>query len=147
MSDGIEELDYKLRGKAWNVYWLLLRSGREMSVREIEKALHFSSPSIAFHHLEQLCQLGLVEKQKIGGNYKLVSEVKIGVLRHFVKLGRLIFPRYFFYAVFSSSFYIAYLTLLMKIVTTESLFVIAFGAIISIIFWYEAIRFWRLKPF
>lgn len=147
MSDGIEELDYKLRGKAWNVYWLLLRSGREMSVREIEKALHFSSPSIAFHHLEQLCQLGLVEKQKIGGNYKLVSEVKIGVLRHFVKLGRLIFPRYFFYAVFSSSFYIAYLTLLMKTVTTESLFVIAFGAIISIIFWYEALRFWRLKPF
>ena len=147
MSDGIEELDYKLRGKAWNVYWLLLRSGREMSVREIEKALHFSSPSIAFHHLEQLCQLGLVEKQKIGGNYKLVSEVKIGVLRHFVKLGRLIFPRYFFYAVFSSSFYIAYLTLLMKTLTTESLFVIAFGAIISIIFWYEALRFWRLKPF
>ena len=147
LSDGIEELDYKLRGKAWNVYWLLLRSGREMSVREIEKALHFSSPSIAFHHLEQLCQLGLVEKQKIGGNYKLVSEVKIGVLRHFVKLGRLIFPRYFFYAVFSSSFYIAYLTLLMKTLTTESLFVIAFGAIISIIFWYEALRFWRLKPF
>ena len=147
LSDGIEELDYKLRGKAWNVYWLLLRSGREMSVREIEKALHFSSPSIAFHHLEQLCQLGLVEKQKIGGNYKLVSEVKIGVLRHFVKLGRLIFPRYFFYAIFSSSFYIAYLTLLMKTITAESLFIIAFGAIISIIFWYEAIRFWRLKPF
>jgi predicted DNA-binding transcriptional regulator len=147
LPDEIEELDYKLRGKAWNVYWLLLRSGREMSVREIEKTLHFSSPSIAFHHLEQLCQLGLVEKQKIGGNYKLVSEVKIGVLRHFVKLGRLIFPRYFFYAIFSSSFYIAYLTLLMKTITAESLFIIAFGAIISIIFWYEAIRFWRLKPF
>jgi predicted DNA-binding transcriptional regulator len=147
LSDEIEELDYKLRGKAWKVYWLLLRSGRELSVREIEKKLRFSSPSIAHHHLEQLCQLGLVEKQKIGGNYKLVSEVKIGVLRHFVKLGRLIFPRYFFYAVFSSSFYIAYLTLLLKIVTTESLFVIAFGAITSIIFWYEAFRFWRLKPF
>ena len=141
------DFEYKLRGKAWKVYWLLLRSGREMSVREIEKALHFSSPSVAFHHLEQLCQLGLVEKQKTGGNYCLVSEVKIGVLRHFVKLGRLMFPRYFFYAVFSSAFYIAYLTLLMKNITSESLFVISFGAIISIIFWYEAIRFWRLKPF
>ena len=99
--DDETEFDYKLRGKAWKVYWLLLRTGHEMSVREIEKALHFSSPSIAHHHLEQLCQLGLVEKQKIGGNYKLVSEVKIGVLRHFVKLGRLMFPRYFFYAIFS----------------------------------------------
>jgi hypothetical protein len=142
-----EELDYKLRGKAWKVYWLLLRTGREMSVREIEKALHFSSPSIAFHHLEQLCQLGLVEKQPIGGNYHLVGEVKIGVLRHFVKLGRLMFPRYFFYAIFSSAFYIAYLTILMKNITTESLFVISFGLIISVIFWYEALRFWRLKPF
>jgi len=147
MRDDEEDFDYKLKGKAWKVYWLLLRSGHEMSVREIEKALHFSSPSIAFHHLEQLCQLGLVEKQKIGGNYHLVSEVKIGVLRHFVKLGRLMFPRYFFYAVFSSAFYIAYLTILMKTITTESLFVISFGAIISLIFWYEAIRFWRLKPF
>lgn len=142
-----EELDYKLRGKAWKVYWLLLRTGREMSVREIEKALHFSSPSVAFHHLEQLCQLGLVEKQQIGGNYHLVSEVKIGVLRHFIKLGRLMFPRYFFYAIFSSVFYIAYLTILMKNITTESLFVISFGLIICVIFWYEAFRFWRLKPF
>jgi len=141
------EFDYRLKGKAWKVYWLLLRTGREMSVREIEKALHFSSPSIANHHLEQLCQLGLVEKQKVGGNYRLVSEVKIGVLRHFVKLGRLMFPRYFFYAVFSSAFYIAYLTLLTKNITTESLFIISFGAIVSIIFWYEALRFWRLKPF
>ena len=147
LKDDETEFDYKLRGKAWKVYWLLLRTGHEMSVREIEKALHFSSPSIAHHHLEQLCQLGLVEKQKIGGNYKLVSKVKIGVLRHFVKLGRLMFPRYFFYAVFSSAFYIAYLTILIKTITTESLFIISFGAIVSIIFWYEALRFWRLKPF
>ena len=146
-EDDEAEFDYKLRGKAWKVYWLLLRSGREMSVREVEKALHFSSPSVAHHHLEQLCQLGLVEKQRAGGNYRLVGEVKIGVLRHFVKLGRLMFPRYFFYAVFSSAFYIAYLTLLMKSITTESLFIISFGAIVSIVFWYEALRFWRLKPF
>ena len=141
------EFDYKLRGKAWKVYWLLLKNGRPMSVREVERALRFSSPSVANHHLEQLRQLGLVERQKIGGNYTLVSEVKIGVLRHFVKLGRLMFPRYFFYALFSSVFYIAYLTILLQDITRENLFIISFGAIVTIIFWYEAIRFWRLKPF
>ena len=141
------ELDYMLRGKAWNVYWLLLKNGNSMSVREVTKALHFSSPSVANHHLEQLCQIGLVEREDIGGNYTLVSEVKIGVLRHFVKFGRLMFPRYFFYALFSSAFYITYLTLFLETFTRESLFVIAFGAIISVILWYEAIRFWRLKPF
>ena len=141
------EFDYKLRGKAWKVYWLLLKSGRPMSVREVEKALRFSSPSVAHHHLEQLRQLGLVQRQKFGGEYTLVSEVKIGVLRHFVKLGRLMFPRYFFYAIFSSAFYIAYITILMQSFTRENLFIISFGAIVTIIFWYEALRFWRLKPF
>ncbi len=141
------ELDYKLRGKAWRVYWLLLKSGRPMSVREVERTLRFSSPSVAHHHLEQLRQLGLVQKQEIGGEYGLVSEVKIGVLRHFVKLGRLIFPRYFFYAIFSSLFYIAYLTILLQGFTRENLFIISFGAIVTIIFWYEALRFWRLRPY
>ncbi|KON31433.1 hypothetical protein AC477_04150 [miscellaneous Crenarchaeota group-1 archaeon SG8-32-1] len=147
MQENEIEFDYKLRGKAWNVYWLLLKNGHPMSVREVEKALRFSSPSVAQHHLEQLRQIGLVQKENVGGNYSLVSEVKIGVLRHFIKLGRLVFPRYFFYALFSSAFYITYLTMFLENFTRENLFIISFGAIVSVIFWYEAIRVWRLKPF
>lgn len=141
------DLEYALRGKAWKVYWLLLKNGRPMSVREVQKALHFSSPSVAQHHLEQLRELGLVQKQDVGGHYTLVSEVKIGVLRHFVKLGRILFPRYFFYAVFSTSFYLIYLLLLMQGFARENLFIIVFGALVSAIFWYEAIRIWSLRPF
>jgi predicted DNA-binding transcriptional regulator len=141
------KLEYALRGKAWKVYWLLLKNGRPMSVREVQKALHFSSPSVAQHHLEQLREMGLVQKQDVGGHYYLVSEVKIGVLRHFVKLGRLLFPRYLFYAVFSTTFYMTYLILSMPNFTRESLFLIVFGAIVSVIFWYETIRVWALKPF
>jgi len=136
-----DKLEYALRGKAWKVYWLLLlKNGRPMSVREVQKALHFSSPSVAQHHLEQLKEMGLVQKQDVGGHYYLVSEVKIGVLRHFVKLGRLLFPRYLFYAVFSTTFYTTYLILSMPNFTRESLFLIVFGAIVSAIFWYETIR-------
>jgi len=141
------KLEYMLRGKAWKVYWLLLKSGHPMSVREVQRALHFSSPSIAQHHLEQLCELGLVEKQEVGGCYALVSEVKIGVLKHFLKVGRVLFPKYFFYAVFSTTCYIIYLATLMQGLTRESLFIILFGAIVSAIFWYEAIKMWLLKPF
>ncbi|MCK4633329.1 ArsR family transcriptional regulator [Candidatus Bathyarchaeota archaeon] len=141
------KLDYALRGKAWKVYWLLLKNGRSMSVREVQRALHFSSPSVANHHLEQLRELGLVEKQDIGGHYFLVSQVKIGVLRHFVKLGKLLFPRYFFYAVFSTVFFTIYLLFLMQGFTRENLFIVMFGVIVSAIFWYEAIRIWSLRPF
>ena len=118
-----------------------------MSVRDVQKALGFSSPSVALHHLEQLRQLGLVEKNEPDGQYSLVSEVKIGVLRHFVKLGRLLFPKYFFYAVFSTTLYAMFFVLFMPDFSRESLFIAVFGGIVVVIFWYEAIRMWSLRPF
>ena len=146
---GVEEtkLDYALRGKAWKVYWLLLKTGQPVSVREVQRALHFSSPSVANHHLEQLRELGLVQKQDIGGHYVLVGEVKIGVLRHYVKLGKLLFPRFFFYAFFSTLFYAAYLLFTGIGFARENLFLMVFGAIVCAIFWYEAYRVWTMRPF
>ena len=141
------DIEYALRGKAWKVYWYLLKNGKPVSVREVQRALHFSSPSIANHHLEQLRELGLVQKQEVGGHYVLVSEVKIGVVRHFVKLGKLLFPRYFFYALFSTVFYVAYLLVLFDGFTRDNLFIVSFGAIVCAIFWYEAYRVWGMRPF
>jgi DNA-binding transcriptional ArsR family regulator len=141
------ELEYSLRGKAWKVYWFLLKNGNPVGVREVQRVLHFSSPSIAFHHLEQLRELGLVQKQDVGGRYVLVSEVKIGVLRHYVKLGKLLFPRFFFYALFSTVFYLAYLLVLVHSFTHDNLFIISFGSIVCAIFWYEAYRVWEMRPF
>ena len=146
--DNETKLEYELRGKAWKVYWFLLKTGSPLSVREVQRALHFSSPSVAHHHLEQLRDLGLVQKQDIGGHYVLVGEVKIGVLRHYVKLGKLLFPRYFFYAVFSTVFYAAYLMFLTQdLFIRENLFIAVFGAIVCAIFWYEAYRVWTMRPF
>lgn len=111
-----------------------------MSVREVQRSLNFSSPSVAQHHLEQLCDIGLVRKQETGGQYVLVNEVKIGVLRHFVKLGKLLFPRYFFYAVFFTASYLIYLLFFFQEFTNESLFMMMFGVIVIAVIWYEAVR-------
>lgn len=146
-ENGGTELEYALRGKAWKVYWYLLKNGNPVGVREVQRALHFSSPSIAHHHLEQLRELGLVQKQDVGGAYSLVGEVKIGVLRHYVKLGKLLFPRFFFYALFSSLFYVFYLALMVHGFTRDNLFIISFGAIVCAVFWYEAYRVWGMRPF
>jgi hypothetical protein len=146
-SEQENDLEYALRGKAWKVYWLLLKTGCPQSVREVQRALHFSSPSVAHHHLEQLAQLGLVGKEELGGHYFLVNEVKIGVLRHYVKLGKLLFPRYFFYALFSTTFYVAFLIFLLNGFGRENLFIICFGAVVCAVFWYEAFRVWALRPY
>jgi DNA-binding transcriptional ArsR family regulator len=141
------DLEYALKGKAWKVYWYLLKNGAPVSVREVQRALHFSSPSIANHHLEQLRDLGLVQKQEVGGHYVLVSEVKIGVLKHYVKLGKLLFPRFFFYALFSTVFYVAYALFLIQVFNRDNLFILLFGGIVCGIFWYEAYRVWGMRPF
>jgi hypothetical protein len=141
------ELEYALRGKAWKVYWYLLKTGEPQSARSVQKALRFSSPSVANHHLEQLRTLGLVEKQDIGGQYFLTNEVKIGVFRHYVKLGKLLFPRYFFYAVFTTTFYVAYLLLFSQSLMHDNLFAVSFGAIACVIFWYEALLVWSMRPY
>jgi DNA-binding transcriptional ArsR family regulator len=146
-ADDGTELEYALRGKAWKVYWFLLKKGNPVGVREVQRSLHFSSPSIAFHHLEQLRELGLVEKQEVGGHYVLVGEVKIGVLKHYVKLGKLLFPRYFFYALFSTLFFGLYLAFMVHSLSRDNVFIILFGAIVSGIFWYEAYRVWGMRPF
>ncbi len=148
MASGVNgDFEYALRGKDWNVYWLLLKNGRPMSVREVQKALHFSSPSVAQHHLEQLRQIGLTEKLDIGGSYRLTEEVKIGVLRHFVMLGRTLFPRYFFYAVFSTVSMAVYLLFFIESFNRAAMFITFSSVVISFILWYEAFRVWSRKPF
>jgi DNA-binding transcriptional ArsR family regulator len=147
MQEEENQLEYALRGKAWKVYWHLLKTGEPQSVREVQRALRFSSPSVANHHLEQLRELGLVQKQDVGGHYFLVGEVKIGVFKHYVKLGKVLFPRYFFYAAFSTTFFVAYLLLFLQGLTRDSMFAIIFGIFICVIFWYEAIRVWSMRPY
>ncbi|MEM3629743.1 MAG: hypothetical protein QXE06_10310, partial [Candidatus Bathyarchaeia archaeon] len=60
-------LESTLKGKTLLVYWYILQQpSRTVGVREVQKALKFSSPSIAVHHLEKLEDLGLISKKPTG---------------------------------------------------------------------------------
>lgn len=88
-----------------------------------------------------------MQKDDANGRYSLVGEVKIGVLRHYVKLGKLLFPRFFFYALFSTAFFALYMAILFTGFTRDNLFILSFGAIVCAVFWYEAYRVWSMRPF
>ena len=144
-----KEIDLELRGRTWHVYWYMLSKGpeQEVTVREMQRALAFKSPSIANHHLERLRDLGLVTRTSDGG-YVLVGEVKLGVLRHFVRLGRILVPRFIFYASFTTMLTLLYCMFLPRAGDLfASSFVITMGVFSSAAFWYEVYRFWRLKPY
>jgi len=140
-------LESALKGKTLLVYWYLLQQPtHEVGVREVQRALSFSSPSIAVHHLEKLQDLGLISK-KGTGKYALESEVKVGILRFFTRMGRFLVPRYLFYSVLFSTMLTAYFTLTILGQITPSFYTLMFGLIATIIFWVETFRLWRAKPF
>lgn len=139
-------LESELKGKTLLVYWYLIQqSSHAAGAREIQRALRFSSPSIAVHHLEKLQDLGLVEKRGTG-EYLLAEEVKVGILRFFMRMGRFVVPRYLFYSILLSTMLITYLVLCVISQVIPSFYAIVFGAIGSFLFWFETIRLWRAKP-
>jgi hypothetical protein len=139
-------LESELKGKTLLVYWYLIQQPTHtVGIREVQRALDFSSPSIAVHHLEKLQNLGLVTK-KGTGEYVLEEEVKIGILKFFMRMGRFIVPRYLFYSVLFSTMLIAYLALCFLGEVFPSLYAIIFGLSASIVFWFETVKSWRAKP-
>ena len=140
-------LESALKGKTLLIYWYLLQQPTHtVGVRQVQRALGFSSPSIAVHHLGKLEDLGLVRK-KGTGEFVLEEEVKVGILRFFTHMGRFLVPRYLFYSVLFSTMLTAYLILCTLSQIIPSFYVVMFGSIASLVFWIETVRLWRAKPF
>lgn len=138
-----DRVDYELRGKTLEVYLYLLRYGKAVGVREIQKELGFSSPSVAFHHLDKLVGLGIVEKDQYE-RYVLAKKVDSGILHSFVSIGGLTLPRLAFYGAFFTTIAAAYLLIDWNVLNLYAAIGTLGGAFA---FWYEAWRVWKRKPF
>jgi DNA-binding transcriptional ArsR family regulator len=146
-QDSDTVLESVLKGKTLQVYWYIVsQSSQSVGVRQVQRALSFSSPSIAVHHLEKLQDLGLVHKSGTG-EYLLEREVKVGILKFFTRMGRFLVPRYLFYSVFFSTMLSAYLILCIATQLTPNFYTVTFGALAMLIFWVETVRQWKERPF
>jgi SOS-response transcriptional repressor LexA len=128
------------------VYLYLLKHGQG-GVREIQRALNFSSAALAQYHLNKLESLGVAKSDN--GNYSVNKDIAVDVLQSFTKVGTLIIPRFVFYAV---SFSIMAGFLLFKIITGSPNAVIYEATIYAMviaavaIFWCETLMAWRHLP-
>jgi len=140
-----EVIESELKGKTLLVYMYILRADKHsVGVREVQRALGFSSPSVSAYHLNKLKDLGLVES--IRGDYSLIREVKVGVLKQFVTLGGIMLPRYLFYAVLMTTMLVTYVLQFPMEPTRQNITTIIMGAVPVIILWYETVRIWRERP-
>ncbi len=136
----------ELRGNTLRVYWHMLTQTESVGVREVQRALSMSSPSVASHHLTKLVSLDLVE-QLPDNSYKVKQIVKVGVLRNFIEFRGRFLPRYTFVAMFFTAYTAAYL--LLSIIAPPNIFdryiALAIGLVGALFAWWESIRLWKLK--
>lgn len=122
-----------------------MKSGA-VGVRQVQRGLRLSNPSLAQYHLNKLKELGLVRED--GGEYQVCSEVKVDALRGLLRIGTLLVPRFVFYAVFltlvGGYFVVAsYPSLAGYPILGVSYLLVLFAAAA---FWFESVHSWRSAP-
>jgi hypothetical protein len=143
MSSGVRDLPEDessdvLKGTALDIYRLLLRSRKSLGIREIQRALKLSSPSVAQYHISKLEHAGLLKKE--AGNYTVDKLI----LENCVKISRFLIPRYLLYLSFAITILLIELTFLRPLVFNgEYFFYVSVTALSVLVFLYETIKVWR----
>ncbi len=136
------DIENKLKGTTLQVYLYLLKHDK-VGVREVQRDLNLSSPSVASYHLDKLIDMGLVAKDEYG-RYYIVKKADISILESYISVLGYTVPRLIFFALFFTTLLITY-TILNY--TTLNLHAFVFALIASISFWLESIRLWIKRPF
>jgi DNA-binding transcriptional ArsR family regulator len=138
------DIESELHGRTLRAYLFILKTAKPVGVREMQRALGLSSASVAYHHLDKLTRLGLVQKDEYG-EYVLVKNVSVNVLQAFTHVGSLLVPRFTFYAVFFTTLLLGYVAVFFT--SGLNSFAIAFGIFACAFAWFETYRTWRRRPF
>jgi len=139
-----DEMVSKLKGNTLRAYWALLSSEEGVvGVRELQRELGFSSPALAAYHLNKLVDFDLAVNER--GDYRLVREVKVGVLKQYIKLGSFLFPRYVLYASMFTTFFLFVLVRFDE-VSFYSVYALVVSFLATLVSWFETIKIWQQKP-
>lgn len=135
-------IEDQLKGKTLQIYMYMVKKREPVGVREVQRDLGFSSPSVANYHIDKLVDLALISKDEYG-RYFVVQKIQVGVLQAFVNIGGLTVPRLSFFAAFFTTMFIVYLVLNLG---DLDIYAIGFALAGTAAFWFETIRVWLKKP-
>ncbi len=131
------ESEDNLKGTALDIYRLMLTANKPLGIREIQRTLNLSSPSLAQYHLSKLEHAKLLKRER--GNY-VVNKV---LLENCVRVSRFLVPRYLFYSVFSVAILLIEVILLRPVILNREFFFTMVTTIAFIlIFCFETAKVW-----
>ncbi len=145
MGQTTSTVNPELRGNTLKVYVYVLKNG-DVGVRQVQRALRLSNPSLAQYHLNKLREMGLVREE--GGAYQVCAEVKVDALRGLLRIGTLLVPRFVFYAVFFTLLGGYFVFASIPYAASYPIIEVSYGLVIfaSVVFWFETIHAWRSAP-
>jgi repressor of nif and glnA expression len=124
-----------LRGLTLKVYRFILKHDRPIGIREVQRALNLSSPTLALYHINKLEEAGLIKKELNG---YVADRI---ILQNLVRLKRFLIPRNFFYTVFFATSLIFLVVFLRPpILTREYIFATGVVTVATATSIYETIR-------
>ena len=112
-----------LRGLTLKVYRFILRQNKPVGIREVQRALDLSSPTLALYHINKLEEAGLIKKELDG---YVVDRV---VLENLVRLRKFLIPRTFFYTVFFATS-LVFLVFFLRPVILSREYIFSLGVVI-----------------
>jgi hypothetical protein len=130
-----------IRGNTVRVYLFVLKNGPS-ELREVQRGLKLSTPSLAFYHLSRLVESGLVNRTE-DGKYVVVSDISADLIDGYVKFGRRIIPQLFFLSLIFTIILAYYVYLIWRLPLDRDDIVTIVYSLSIIVLWYETIRVWR----
>ncbi|MHA2282496.1 MAG: helix-turn-helix domain-containing protein [Promethearchaeota archaeon] len=139
-----------LQGKTLQVYWYIF-THTHARIREIQKTLKFSSSGTVAYQITKLLDAGVISKDESEGKYFINKDIKIGVLKFFIRIRNRMIPRITLYLIIYILGFVVYLILAfiqgIEFVTNPlSLFLLIFLIIGTMIFVIESYKIWKLNP-
>jgi DNA-binding Lrp family transcriptional regulator len=129
-----EEKDV-LRGLTLKVYRFILKNDKPVGIREVQRALNLSSPTLSLYHINKLEEAGLIKKEFNG---YVADRI---ILENLIRLRRILIPRNFFYMIFlTTSLVMLAVFLRPPMLTREYIFSLAVISIAAATSVYETIR-------
>jgi hypothetical protein len=138
-DDQNSELERRLSGRTLHVYLYLQKKREASGIREVQRDLGLSSPSVAEYHVEKLVEMGIAGRDSYGRVF-VTRKVKVKAMASYVNFGRFTVPRLAFYASIFTA--IASLYAIFNF-SSLSAYGIAVPAGAAAIFWFEAWKLWK----
>jgi DNA-binding transcriptional ArsR family regulator len=130
----------EITGNALRVYLYLVTHGPS-ELREVQRGLGLSTPSLASYHLSRLVEAGYATQDR-DGRYVAIREASTEILQEYSRVGTTLVPRLLFFS-FLFTILVAIFSYQALYSNSFTIYLVATSITMVALLWYETLRLWR----